>query len=218
MPRRARIVIEGMPHHVIQRGNRKQSTFIKESDKKSYLTILNDKVQKYGVKVWAYCLMPNHVHLIVVPESRESLALAIGETHKAYTRLINERENWKGFLWEGRFKSFVMDESYLLNAVRYVERNPVRANLVKNADQYKWSSAYAHVSKEPLPPLSHFYLMDEIADWREYLKKESFESNNVIKEHIKTGLPFGSDKFINNLEKRLGIKLTSCKPGPKPLN
>ena len=99
-----------------------------------------------AVEVWSYCLMPNHIHLIAVPSSEEGLRLAIGETHQRYTRRINFREKWRGYLWQGRFASFVMDEAYLLAAARYVELNPVRARLVTSAADWPWSSARAHRS------------------------------------------------------------------------
>lgn len=100
------------------------------------------------VKVWAYCLMPNHVHLIVVPRSEDGLRKAIGEAHRRYTRHINFREKWRGHLWQGRFSSFPMDEAYLLTAARYVELNPVRARLVQNPSDYPWSSTQAHISRK----------------------------------------------------------------------
>ncbi len=122
MARTARVVAVGYPHHVIQRGNRRQKVFFSDQDKIYYLELLQQKSQKYRLDIWAYCLMDNHVHLIVEPHSAESIAMAIGETHKDYTRMINFRESWRGHLWQDRFKSFVMDERYLYAAMRYVER------------------------------------------------------------------------------------------------
>ena len=116
--------------------------------------------------------MSNHVHLIAVPEGESGLAKAIGETHKRYTRKVNFREGWRGYLWEGRFKSFVLDEKYVYAAVRYVERNPVRVKIVQRAEDYRWSSALAHVQRRKDPLLSDFYLMEEIEDWSEYLREE----------------------------------------------
>ena len=141
MARSARLVAEGLPHHIIQRGNRRQKVFLTENDKYAYLEFLYAQKLKYNLKIWAYCLMDNHVHLIVVPEKEEVLSKALGEAHKNYTRMINFREGWRGYLWEGRFKSFILDEQYLFAAVRYVERNPVRAKIVQKAHEYKWSSA-----------------------------------------------------------------------------
>ena len=120
-----------MPHHVTQRGNRRQQTFFGEEDYQHYLELMAQFCRAEQVAIWAYCLMPNHVHLIVVPQSAESLRRAIGEAHRRYTRWINFREGWRGHLWQGRFASFVMDEDHLLTAARYVELNPVRAGLVQ---------------------------------------------------------------------------------------
>lgn len=142
----ARVVVPGFPHHVTQRGNRRQRTFFRKDDFVAYRELMAQWCQQCGVAVWAYCLMPNHVHLIVVPESEDGLRRAIGEAHRRYTRRINFREKWRGHLWQGRFASFVMDETYLLACALYVERNPVRAGLCKRAVDYPWSSAAAHVS------------------------------------------------------------------------
>jgi len=135
-----------MPHHVTQRGNRRQETFFSEADYQAYLELMAEWCQKRQVEIWAYCLMPNHVHLIAVPGTKEGLQLAIGEAHRRYSRLINFRQGWRGHLWQGRFSSFILDEAYLLACARYVERNSVRAGLVEKPEQWRWSSAAAHMS------------------------------------------------------------------------
>ena len=127
MARLARIVVPGMPHHVTQRGNRWQPTFFAEEDYAAYLELMSERCREEGVEIWAYCLMPNHVHLIAVPKREDSLRRAIGEAHRRYTRRVNLREGWRGHLWQERFSSFVLDEPYLLTSARYVELNPVRA-------------------------------------------------------------------------------------------
>lgn len=124
MARIARIVVPGMPHHITQRGNRPQETFFKEDDYREYISLMSASCHLHGVEIWAYCLMSNHVHLIAVPKQDESLRSAIGEAHRRYTRSINFRQNWSGHLWQERFASFPMNESYLLAAARYVELNP----------------------------------------------------------------------------------------------
>ena len=144
----ARVVVPGIPHHVTQRGNRRQDTFFRDADYREYLYHMAEWCNRCGVEVWAYCLMRNHVHLIVVPESEDGLRRAIGEAHRRYTRYVNFREGWKGHLWQGRFASFPMDEEWLIAAARYVELNPVRAGLVRRAGEYRWSSALAHLSGE----------------------------------------------------------------------
>jgi putative transposase len=132
MARLARVIAPGMPHHVSQRGIPRQETFFSEEDHQYYLVLMAQFCRAEQVAIWTYCLMPNHVHLIVVPQSIESLRRAIGEAHRRYTRWINFREGWRGHHWQGRFASFVMDENHLLTAARYVELNPVRAGLVRH--------------------------------------------------------------------------------------
>ena len=131
MAQLARVIAPGMPHHVTQRGYPRQETFFGEEDYQHHLELMAQFCRAEQVAIWAYCLMPNHVHLIVVPQSAESLRRAIGEVHRRYTRRINFREGWRGHLWQGRFASFVMDEDHLLTAARYVELNPVCAGSVQ---------------------------------------------------------------------------------------
>ena len=146
MPRIARVVAPGLPHHITQRGNRRQETFFCKEDYQSYLAFMAEWCQKSQVEIWTYCLMPNHVHLIAVPKSEEGLRRAIGEAHKRYSNRINSREGWRGHLWQGRFSSYPLDEAYLLTASRYIEMNPVHARLVKAPEDYPWSSASAHLA------------------------------------------------------------------------
>ena len=124
MARLARVVVPGLPHHITQRGNRRQQTFFCDEDYEYYLELMGQWCTVHQVEIWAYCLMPNHVHLIAVPQSPDGLRLAIGEVHRRYTRMVNFREGWRGHLWQGRFASFVLDEPYVLTAARYVELNP----------------------------------------------------------------------------------------------
>lgn len=200
MARMARIVAPGLPHHVVQRGNRRQDVFFGEEDRKGYLRILQEQTQNYQVKVWAYCLMSNHIHLIVVPDKVEDLAMAIGETHKKYTRMVNFREGWRGYLWEGRFKSFVLDEKHVYAAVRYVERNPVRAGIAARAEDYRWSSALAHVQRRGHPLLGDFYLLEEIDDWSEYLRQEEEQEDlKLLRRHGSVGRPPGRPEFLRKI-------------------
>ena len=138
MPGLARLVTPRLPHHVTQRGNRRQQTFFCDEDYSAYTELMAQWSTERGVAIWAYCLMPNHIHLIAVPQSEDALARAIGEAHRRYTRRINFREKRRGYLWQGRFASFVMDKPYLLAAARYVELNPVRAGLVREAGDWRW--------------------------------------------------------------------------------
>ena len=145
MARLARVIAPGFPHHITQRGNRRQQTFFSDADYNAYIDLMAESSHHYGIDIWAYCLMPNHVHLIVVPETKGNIRLGIGEVHRRYTRFINFREDWRGHLWQGRFASYVMDESYLLACTRYIENNPVHAKLVERLEDWAWSSACAHI-------------------------------------------------------------------------
>lgn len=169
MPRAARLVVPNIPHHIIQRGNRCQPVFFSDDDRTLYLRLLAKWGGISGLSLWAYCLMDNHVHLVGTPANMRSLAVALGETHKAYTKAINEREGWRGFLWQGRFKSFPMDDPYLYRAIRYVELNPVRAKIVEDPADYPWSSARAHVLGEGDPLLAPNPLKMNGKEWAAFL-------------------------------------------------
>lgn len=205
MGRIARIVVLGIPHHIIQRGNRNQKVFFTDKDRNLYLDILRFNAFKFNLKIWCYCLMDNHIHLIAVPERPDSLARAMAETHRKYTYMINIRNNWKGFLFQGRYGSFPMDEAYLYCCVRYVERNPVRAGLVKLAEQYRWSSARAHVFGFNDPLLSPMPLRSQIKDWSIFLRGEEKEEDlEQLRKNQLTGRPLGNEDFIEYLERLTG--------------
>ncbi len=215
MSRKHRIVIPGQPHHVIQRGNRRQQVFFYPGDKILYLKLLKKQVDKYNVEVWAYCLMDNHVHLILVPKTQEGLAKAVAETNRRFTCHINTRYDWRGYLWQGRFISFVMDEAYLIRTLRYVENNPVRAGMVEKAWDYLWSSARNHVNAVEDSLLSYCPAVPLVGDWKEYLIKP--EAEGILKEIRKrnlNGLPLGEDCFLGSLAGKLGIKAEVLKPKP----
>lgn len=216
MPRIARLVVPGYPHHIVQRGNRRQDVFFSDKDKIAYIDYLHTYAKEAGISFWGYCLMDNHVHLIAVPEKEESLALGIGEAHKRYTCMINSREKWQGHLWQGRFMSYVLDEKHLYAALRYVERNPVRAKIVNRAENYRWSSARTHVQKGKDKLLSDHFLISEIKDWSVYLSQEDKQKDvDILQKHSNTGRPLGGIEFIEKIEKLLGRDLKKKKPGPK---
>ncbi|MBI5237752.1 MAG: transposase [Deltaproteobacteria bacterium] len=219
MARIARVVAHGFPHHITQRGNRRQETFFCEEDYRAYIHLMSEWCAHCKVEVWAYCLMPNHMHLIAVPESDDGLRLAIGEAHRRYTRLVNFREGWRGHLWQGRFASFPMDESYLLVAARYVEQNPVRAGLVDRPEAYKWSSAAAHISGHDDVLVKVFPLLEMAGDWRKFLSDAVTEHKaKEFRFHERTGRPLGSESFVTKIEKALNRVLRRQKPGPKQDN
>ncbi|HPX56676.1 MAG TPA: transposase [Syntrophales bacterium] len=215
MARIARVIAAGYPHHVTQRGNRRQQTFFNDEDYAVYLELLSEWTRKHNVAVWAYCLMPNHVHLIAVPETQDGLARAIGEAHRRYTRRINFREGWRGHLWQERFASFPMDEKHLLAAVRYVEMNPVAAGLVDDPEKYRWSSARAHVEGKEDRLVEIAPLIELVGNWRDYLRLSDESEIQSLHLHEKTGRPLGGATFIKTLENQLERLLSPQKRGPK---
>jgi len=169
---------------------------------------------KLGVEIWAYCLMPNYVHLIAVPESEDGLRRAIGEAHRRYTRYVNFRQKWTGHLWQGRFASFLMDEGYLLAAARYIELNTVKAGLVKHPEEYVWSSAQAHAARQDYDPVAVKPLLRMIDDWSKFLSNSTMgEEIAFFRRHEQTGRPLRSAEFINHLENKLSRTLTPQKGG-----
>jgi putative transposase len=213
----SRVVIPDCPHHVIQRGNRRQRVFFGDEDRKFYLSLLKTQGEQSGLSFWAYCLMDNHVHLIAVPKSPDSLAHGMSAIHWRYTLAINLREDWKGSLWQGRFMSYPMNAEYLIAAARYIELNPVRASIVAKAEDYAWSSAKAHIDKGPDPIIADSFLSNEINDWASFLAEEPSESEvRLLRKHASTGRPLGDQSFIEKLEKMTGRKIAPKKPGPKP--
>jgi putative transposase len=145
MRRLARMVVSGLPHHVTQRGNGRESIFFEDGDDEIYRDLLGEQARKADVEVWAYCLMPNHVHLILNPRHADGLGRAVGEAHRRYTNFIHARGRWTGHPFQSRFASVAMDESHLISAVCYVSLNPVRARLVVRAEDWPWSSVRAHI-------------------------------------------------------------------------
>jgi len=186
----ARVVAPGMPHHVTQRGNRRMQTFFVEADYEHYIASMAKWCKQFAVSVWAYCLMPNHVHFVLVPENAAGLHRAVSEAHRRYTRHVNAREGWTGHLWQGRFASFVMDEAYLLAAVRYIELNPVRAGLAAWPERYPWSSAEAHMTGRDDGLVHVEPMLSRVEEWAAYLARDVGEAeSSALRRHERTGRP-----------------------------
>ncbi len=206
MPRIARVCAAGYPHHITQRGNNKEAAFLDDADKRLYLDVLRRYKDKYQMKILAYCLMGNHVHILAVPEKETSLAKGIGGTNLLYTQYINRKYNRSGRLWQNRFFSSVVEhEPYLWAVMRYIEQNPVRAKLVKRAEDYEWSSARAHISgiKDDLLSDESRFNEKKIKSYREFLREDVKEINTAIRRATSTGRPLGSERFIKKLERIL---------------
>ena len=188
-----------------------------DDDYRAYLSFMAEGCAKRGVEIWAYCLMPNHVHLIAVPRTADGLRLAIGEAHRRYARGFNARMGWDGHLWQDRFGSFPMDEGHLVSAVRYVELNPVHAGLTTTPRAYRWSSARAHLAGRDDELVKVAPMLERVGDWRAFLRgRLEEESVKSIEMHVRTGRPLGGERFVSRLESRLKRTLRRGKPGPKP--
>lgn len=209
MPRTARIVVPGLPHHVTHRGNRRGEVFVSEDDRDDYLRLLGRAGQRHGLELWSYCLMTSHIHLVVVPRGRDSLAHTIREVHGRHARALHRANGWEGHLWANRYFSSPLDSAHLWAAVRYVERNPVRAGLVPSAELYPWSSARAHCGLAPDGPLSpQRPFPGAISNWRAWLAGDCDESaDRSIRRCTLTGRPAGGPEFVAELEHFLGREL-----------
>jgi putative transposase len=222
MARLARLVVPDVPHHVTQRGNRRQPVFFADEDYAAYRELVSEACAARGVRCIAWCLMPNHVHLILTPPDPDGLRAALAEAHRRYSRRINFAHGWTGYLWQGRFASYPMEMAHLMAAVRYVELNPVRAKLVGAAEDWRWSSARAHVTGKPDGLTDLSALAGVHRNWRAMLRHGleagdmSEEEAAAIEAHIRTGRPRGSEAFVDALEARTGRALKRRKPGPKP--
>lgn len=217
MPRIGRVVAVGQPHHITQRGNYKQNVFFDDNDRQQYLYWISEYSAKYSLSIFAYCLMHNHVHFIAIPWEEDSLAKTFNAAHMRYSQYFNKKLKQNGHLWQGRFYSCVLDEPHLLLAVRYIERNPVRANIVKQAWQWRWSSALAHAGiGKSLLRLSDFSKIVDMPckSWKAYIDSvENEEMLSILRKRTLTGRPLGSANFIEELEKRLGRGLTVLSKG-----
>lgn len=223
MPRIARIVAVGLPHHITQRGNYRQEVFLDDSDRSQYLSWIRDYSLKYRLSILAYCLMQNHVHFIAIPKKDDSLAKTFNAAHMRYSQYFNKKIKARGHLWQGRFYSCILDQPHLLMASRYIERNPVRSGLVKKPWEWKWSSAPAHTGRENnlLTLGDLFKLTDMSSDsWKHYIDtKEEGKALEAIRRHTYTGRPIGTIDFVKKLEEKFGRRLLALprgRPREKP--
>ncbi len=204
MARPQRLIIVGVPYHLTQQGNHRQDVFLTDDDRRQYLAWLRDYAQRYGLAIWAYCLMTNHVHLVAVPTTELALARTVQMTHMRYTQRINQRQQWSGHLWQGRFYACALDEAHCWTALRYVEQNPVRAGLVTAAADYRWSSAAAHCGVLNDPVLTPIPSHAVLPDWAAWLAAEDADESARLRQHTQRGYPVGSPDFLASLATRLG--------------
>jgi putative transposase len=218
MARLSRLVIPGLPHHVTQRGNGRARTFFEETDYALYQDLFAKAAARAGCAVWAYCLMPNHVHAIVVPTDEDGLRRTFGDLHRRYTGYVNARARRTGHLWQGRFGSVAMDEAHLHHALRYVSLNPVRARLTKRAQDWRWSSVGAHLAGEDDALVTVGPALERIADFAAFLAEDIDEAKAYasLRKAESIGRPIGDADWIAALERRTGRRLAPAKRGPKP--
>jgi putative transposase len=225
MPRSARVVFEGIAHHVTARGNFRKNVFIDDQDRRRYIRLLDSYSKECGLKIYAYCLMDNHIHLIAVPEGPDSLARTLQYTQKGYSHYFNKKQRQYGHLWQGRFFSCPLDEQHAIQAVRYVERNPVRAKIVSKPWEYKWSSSLAHVApalvkKQSVPRYPRLSNLDDLGfnwnpeGWIEYLgfdDEPDFVSK--LRKLTMSGFPLFGDKKRLEIEEKTGTVFSQRRRG-----
>jgi putative transposase len=218
MPRIARAVASGFPHHVVQRGNNREKVFLNEADKKKYLSLLKKYSDKWDSPILAYCLMNNHVHLLTRPSKNESLYKMMQGITLCYTQHINRTYKRTGRLWESRYHSCIVDkEKYLWAVARYIEQNPVRARMVKKAEDYSYSSAKAHIHGVNDEVLGEaLFEGRQREDYRELMKAGIKEEEiNNIRNHTRNGRPIGSESFTEKIEQKLD-RIFKLKPRGRP--
>jgi len=215
MPRIARAVAVDFPHHIIQRGNNRQKVFFAIETRKKYLELVKEYADIWGASVLAYCLMTNHIHLLIKPHQEDSLAKMMQGVSQGYAKYINRRYKRTGRLWESRYYSCVVDEeSYLWQVARYIERNPKRAGLVRQEEDYPFSSARAHVLDAPDKVLTEeLFDKEERNSYIEFLKTEPTDKEiSIIRKATKIGRPLGDENFISKIGKLLDRQFLKTAP------
>jgi len=218
MARIARLVIPGLPHHVTQRGNRRGQVFFEDSDYTLYLDMLAESAARARCAIWAYCLMPNHVHFILVPSGEDGLCRTFADLHRRYTGYVNARARTTGHLWQGRYGPVVMDETHLFHAIRYVTLNPVRAGLVKRAEEWPWSSARAHLAGHDNGVVKVAPVLERVGGFQQFLG-ETFDEEAAyapLRRAETIGRPVGDTDWLRMLERQTGRVLMPQKRGRKP--
>ena len=218
MARLPRVVIPGIPHHVTQRGNGRARTFFEDGDYALYLDLLASAAERAHTAVWAYCLMPNHVHVVLTPSDEDGLRRTFGELHRRYTGYVNARRRTTGHLWQGRFSSVAMDEPHFVTALRYVALNPVRARLVKRPEDWAWSSTRALLAGEDDHVVHVAPALERVGDFAAFLGEAFDEALTyaALRKAESLGLPVGSKEWLREMEARTGITLAPQRRGPAP--
>lgn len=217
MARLARVVVPGLPHHITQRGNGGTRVFFEDGDYDLYLKLLKQACVTARVRCLAYVLMPNHVHLILVPKDDDGLRKAMSSVHRAYAGILNTRRKKTGHFWQGRFGCVALDGEHAASALRYVLLNPLRAKLCKKPEQYTWSSARAYLKSRPDGLTDTSYFLQQVPDIATLLvdNPASEMADDRLRKAETIGRPLGSAAFISRLERKLDRPLKANKRGPK---
>jgi putative transposase len=219
MARLPRLVLPGQPHHVTQRGNRRERTFFEDGDYALYLDLLADAAGRANVEIWSYCLMPNHVHIVATPADEDGLWRTFRTVHRHYTGFINARMRVTGHLWQGRFSSVAMDEPHLVAALRYVALNPVRARLVAQAQDWTWSSTRALIAAQDDHVVKVAPALERVGDFTAFLG-EAFDevlTYAALRKAEAVGRPVGSAEWLAAMETHTGKQLAPGKRGRRPM-
>jgi len=215
MARLVRSIIVGRPHLVMQEGNYKQQVFDVEADYLHYLGWLMEYANRYAVDMWAYCLMPNHIHMVCVPKTETSLARTLNTLHMRYAQYFNGKRAVHGHLWRGRFMSCALDDRSVREEVRFIENDPVRAGIVMRVEDYPWSSARSHLKDETswIQGCRPF-LEGTTPNWKAYLEEEAdVDVLGRTWRSLKTGRPSGDEVFVSGLERQVGRRLHALPRG-----
>jgi putative transposase len=217
MARLARVLSPDTPFHITQRGNCRQFIFENDADHLVYLDLLRTACRLHRLCMIGYCLMSNHVHLVAIPRRIESLPLALKLTHGRYASYFNARKAASGHVWQGRYYSCPLDTPHLWAALRYTELNPVRAGMVADPEDYRWSTAVVHCGAAPPDPwleAGTFAAVWTPPLWRDYLSRgDSAEDLAAIRQSTHTGRPLGSHDFVAGMEQTLRRRLAPAKGG-----
>ena len=217
MARLARAVFPGLPHHVTQRGNGRAQTFFDDADYALYRDLLGEHCAAADVEIWSWVLMPNHVHLILVPGDEDGLRRALSVVHRRYAGHIHARLKRTGHFWQGRFGCAAMDEVHLMTALRYVALNPVRARLTDRAVDWPWSSVHALLGGADDGITTTAPVLARYADFAALLTAGEDEAMLArLRKAEQIGRPVGDAAFLERLENASGRSLKRGRPGPKP--
>jgi len=223
MPRKPRFIIPNVPVHIVQRGHSRDPVFFEDADYLAYLGWLKSAAERYHCAIHAYVLMTNHIHILATPRETDSITRMMQFLGRHYVPYINHTYGTSGSIWEGRYKaSLIQDEHYLLTCMRYIELNPVRADMVRSPAHYRWSSYRANAQgkmDELITPHAIYISLDKTTDARCSAYKELFKAHvepqdlNDIRSSLQTGTPLGNDHFKQKIENKLGLKVGQAKRG-----